>query len=84
MEPEHLVAEQEEGMVGALPDDVHPQLVDEEVAGLHAVPKPQVDVVEPGEPKVLRQRCHEIYRPANAVGLREVRLLFGPAEGGSK
>ena len=51
-QPEHLVAEEKERVVGSLADHVHAELLNKEASSLRAVLDANIDMVEAHEPEV--------------------------------
>ena len=66
-----LVAEQEERVLGTFPQHVHAELLREEAGQLRAVGDPEVDVIEPDDPKVAWRGFHACVRPRKAGRRRE-------------
>jgi hypothetical protein len=82
VEPEDLVAEEQERVVRPFADDVHAELLDEESTRLVAVPNAYVDMVESDQSKVPWRRSgghdrHSPTKPYILSGTRARRRAAG-------
>lgn len=78
-EPEHLIPEEQVGMIGTFTDHVHPKLLDEESLGLGPIAHANVDVIEPEETEFSGRRTARHGRPTTVPRyIRSVRPWLPP------